>query len=141
MPTPSNCVARSTSASAAFGDGALGTYVGTAAHNEADGTPTFLNASCNTPTIPVGPSYDDRCSPSERMTSASCAVPTTDTGRVCGTSDNNAPSEITSRTSSSAATSTTCCANVRHRNCGSVPMRKTTSRSAPGSSAAENVVD
>src|SRR3954468_18587463 len=76
-----------------------------------------------------------------RTRSWSYAVPTTLTGRVCGTSASSAPNVTTSRTSYTATVSTITLQNVRHFNCGSLPTKKITSTLESGIVADDNVVD
>ena len=56
MGVPSMPHVRVTSASEAFGDGTCEAYAGTAAHSDAEARRPLAQASCSTPTMPVGPS-------------------------------------------------------------------------------------
>ena len=115
---------------AAFGEGICDAYAGTAAHNEADGIEACEHASCRTPTIPVGPSYRERCRSNLSIVGWSFAVPMIRTSREWGTSASNAPRDNTIEASKRAATLTICSVNKRHFKLGSGPRIRMTS--APG---------
>ncbi len=90
------------------------------------------------PTIPVGPSYDERLSPSRAIRTGSEASPVTDTGRVWGTSARSAPSVTTSWVPSASASSITAPVKVRQRIDGSVPTSRIRSRGARGTRASNS---
>src|SRR5205807_4898754 len=113
-----------TRASDAFGSGVAATQWGTAAHRLADGSPPTWHAAWSTPTIPVGPSYDERLRPSREISTGSEASPVTDTGLVWGTSARSAPRVTTNCVPSASASSTITLVNERHRIEGSVPTTR-----------------
>ena len=77
--------------------------------------PAFAQASCSTPTMPVGPSYVGGSSLSRSTSASSDANAVTLTGRECGTSASSAPSVTTICTPSASASSITVSQNVRQR--------------------------
>ncbi len=94
-----------------------------------------MQASCSTPTIPVGPSYCDVSRPSASATASSVAVPVTGIGRVCGVSASSAPSVTTISTPSSSAKASSSWQKDFQRMLGSMPWTSTTSRCCSGSRA------